>query len=149
MHAIDIRTVLLARHAQHVVLVHFPIALFVTAVAFDYVSHWTKNQALTSAAYFNLVPAAASTVPVAITGLLAWHWALEGQKLKGTLLLHLLLACAASFLICLVLWVHVQARRHPDRRLPTYRLPLEAFAVVVVGLTGHLGGVLSGVTRPG
>jgi hypothetical protein len=26
----DIRTVLLAKHAQHVVLVHFPIALFAT-----------------------------------------------------------------------------------------------------------------------
>ena len=31
----DIRTVLLASHAQHVVLIHFPIALFIMAVAFD------------------------------------------------------------------------------------------------------------------
>ena len=28
----EIKTVLLAKHAQHVVLVHFPIALFVAAV---------------------------------------------------------------------------------------------------------------------
>ena len=32
----DIRTALLAKHAQHVVLIHFPIALFTAAVAFDY-----------------------------------------------------------------------------------------------------------------
>ena len=28
----DLRTVLLAKHAQHVVLIHFPIALFITGV---------------------------------------------------------------------------------------------------------------------
>ena len=28
----DLRTALLAKHAQHVVLIHFPIALFITAV---------------------------------------------------------------------------------------------------------------------
>ena len=48
----DIRTVVLAKHAQHVVLIHFPIALFITAVAFDYLAQWTKNQTLAAAAYF-------------------------------------------------------------------------------------------------
>ena len=31
----DLSTAILAKHAQHVVLIHFPIALFVTAVVFD------------------------------------------------------------------------------------------------------------------
>ena len=31
----DIRTVLRAKHAQQVVLIHFPIALFIAAVGFD------------------------------------------------------------------------------------------------------------------
>ena len=42
----DIKSVLLARHAQHVVLIHFPVALFPAAVAFDYLAHWIKNRAL-------------------------------------------------------------------------------------------------------
>jgi uncharacterized membrane protein len=29
-------SIIFAKHAQHVVLIHFPIALFLTAVAFDY-----------------------------------------------------------------------------------------------------------------
>jgi len=33
--------------------------------------------------------------------------------------------------------------------LPNYRLVVEALAVVLVGLTGHLGGFLSGVNGPG
>jgi len=78
----DIKTVLLAKHAQHVVLIHFPIALFSAAVAFDFVSQWTKSRALAAAAYFNLLLAAVSVVPVVTTGLAAWQWALGGAKGK-------------------------------------------------------------------
>ncbi len=145
----DIRTVLLAKHAQHVVLIHFPIALFIAAVAFDYLGQWTKTPTLAAAAYFNLLLAAVSTVPVVATGLAAWQWALEGQKLKGVLLMHLVLGCISSGLIWLVFWIHLRGRRHPEESLPRFRLPIEAIAVLLVGLTGHLGGFLSGVSGPG
>jgi len=136
----DIATVVLAKHAQHVVLIHFPIALFITAVAFDYLAVWTNRGALAAAAYFNLLLAAASTVPVVATGFAAWQWALEGQQLKGILLMHLVQGCASSALISFVLWIHWRAQRHPEKPLPDYRLPIEALAVLLVGLTGHLGG---------
>ena len=145
----DIRTVVLAKHAQHVVLIHFPIALCITAVAFDYLAQWTKNQTLAAAAYFNLLSAAVLTVPVAATGLAAWQWALEGQTLKGILLLHLVLGCLSAVMIWLVCWIHWRARRHPAATLPSYRLPIEAVSVLLVGLTGHLGGFLTGVNGPG
>lgn len=140
----DIKTVLLAKHAQHVALIHFPIALFIAAVAFDYLAQWTKNRTLAAAAYFNLLLAAISTVPVVASGLVAWQWALEGQKLKGILLMHLILGCISSVLIWLVFWIHWRVRL-PDKSLPQYRLPIEALAVLIVGVTGHLGGFLSGV----
>jgi uncharacterized membrane protein len=142
----DIRTVILAKHPQHVVLIHFPIALFVAAVAFDYFAQWRKNQALAAAAYLNLLLAAISTVPVVASGLMAWQWALEGQKIKGILLMHLVFGCISSVLIWLVFWIHWRVRRLPEKSLPKYRLPIEALAVLIVGLTGHLGGFLSGVT---
>src|SRR5580700_12268101 len=145
----DIKTLLLARHAQHVVLIHFPIALFIVAVAFDSVAQRTKNRTLAAAAYFNLLLAAISTLPVVATGLAAWRWALEGQKLKGILLMHLVLGCVSSLLIWLVFWIHRRARRNPEAPLPNYRLAIEALAVLIVMLTGHLGGFLSGVNAPG
>jgi uncharacterized membrane protein len=141
----DIKTVILAKHAQHVVLIHFPIALFIAAVAFDYFAQWTKNQALAATAYFNLLLAALSTVPVVASGLVAWQWALEGQRIKGILLMHLVLGCISSVLIWLVFWIHWRVRRLPEKSLPKYRLPIEVLAVLIVGLTGHLGGFLSGV----
>ena len=145
----DLKTVFLAKHAQHVVLIHFPIALFIVAVAFDYLGQWTRSRTLAAAAYFNLLLAAVSTVPAVATGLVAWQWALEGQKLKGILLMHLVMGCLSSVLVWFVPWIHWRARRLPEESLPKYRLPIEAVTVLLVGLTGHLGGFLSGVNGPG
>ena len=149
----DLKTVFLAKHAQHVVLIHFPIALFLAGVAFDYLAQWRKNSTLAAAAYFNLLLAAVFTLPVVASGLAAWQWALDGQKLKGILLMHLILGCISSALIWFVLWIHRRPRRVPEglseKSLPTYRLPIEALAVLIVGLTAHLGGFLTGVNGPG
>jgi uncharacterized membrane protein len=144
----DLKAALLAKHAQHVVLIHFPIALFITAAGFDLVAQWTKRRGIADAAYYNLFVAAISTLPVLATGILAWQFQLEGQKLKGTLLLHLVLACVSSVMIWLVWWVHLRARRRAEA-LPTYRLALEILGVGIIALTGHLGGFLSGVNMPG
>jgi uncharacterized membrane protein len=76
----DIKTVLLAKHAQHVVLIHLPIALFTVAVAFDFLAQWTKNRTLAAVAYFDLMVATVFTLPVVATGLAAWQWALLGQN---------------------------------------------------------------------
>ena len=143
----DPKTVFLAKHAQHVVLIHFPIALFITAVAFDLIAQWTKRRGLAQAAYYNLLAASISTLPVLVTGVLAWQFQLEGQKLKGTLLLHLVLACVSTVMIWLAWWVHFRARRR-SVYLPSYRLAVELLAVGLVALTGHLGGFLSGVNLP-
>jgi uncharacterized membrane protein len=67
----DMQTAILAKHAQHIVLIHFPIALFIAAVAFDFIAQWSKRRSLADATYYNLLGAAISTVPVLATGLLA------------------------------------------------------------------------------
>ena len=133
----DLKTVLLAKHAQHVVLIHFPIAFFITAAAFDVIAHWTKRRGLADAAYYNLFVAAISTVPVVATGLLAWQFQLEGQKLKGILLMHLVFACVSTVMIWLVWSVHFRVRQRVEA-LPNYRLALEVLGVGLIALTGHL-----------
>jgi uncharacterized membrane protein len=144
----DPQAALLAKHAQHVVLIHFPIALFITGVAFDFVAQWTRRRGLADAAYYNLLLAAVSTVPVLITGILAWQFQLEGQRLKGILLLHLVLACLSIVMIWTAWWVQFQGRRRGGD-LPNYRLAIEVVAAAFVALAGHLGGFLSGVNGAG
>jgi len=142
----DIKTAILAKHAQHVVLIHFPIALFIAGVAFDLFAQRTKR--LAEVAYYNLLLAAISTVPVVATGILAWQFALEGQRVKGILLEHMVLAGASTAVIWLAWWIHFRVRHHGNE-LPAFRIPLELLGVAVVTLTGHLGGFLSGVNGPG
>ena len=145
----DIRTVVRAKYAQHVGLIHFLVALFITVVAFDYFAQWTKNRTLAAAAYFNLLLAAVSTMQVVATGFAAWQWALEGQQLKGILLMHLVLGLhiECADLACLFGSTGVcgAIRWHPCRHTAC----LEAVAVLLVGLTAHLGVFLSGVNGPG
>ncbi len=145
MHPFDLKSALLAKHAQHVVLVHFPIALFLTGVAFDLAGRWTRRTTLAAAGYFNILAAASFVVPVLASGVLAWQWQLEGQKLKGPLLLHLARGCSSGLLICLVAWLQFRRRRTSGDAIPAIYLPLELLTAAVVVLTGHLGGFLSGV----
>jgi uncharacterized membrane protein len=149
VHLFDIKTVLFAKHAQHVVLIHFPIALFIIGVLFDFLAYRTKRRVLAAAAYFNLFAAALTTIPVVVTGILAWQWELEGQQLKGILLIHLLFGVMSSLLIWIVWLIHLRTKRKQGAVLPGYRLPIEAVAVAILTVTGHLGGFLSGVNGPG
>lgn len=148
MHPFDLKTIVFAKHAQHVVLIHFPIALFIVGVAFDFLAEWRKQRLLAAAAYYNFFAAALTTIPVLITGILAWQWQLEGQRLKGILLMHLVAGCISSALIWMVWFIHKRSQREDGGILPGYRLPVEAVAVALVMLTGHLGGFLSGVNGP-
>jgi uncharacterized membrane protein len=143
MSPFDLRSALLAKHAQHVVLVHFPIALFIVGAVFDAVAERTHSQALAIVAYYNLLVAAIAVIPTFISGILAWRFALEGAALKGTLLLHLLTGLMLTISMQFVAWLHLRGQRR--QFLPAWRLPIEAFVFLLVGLTAHLGGFLSGV----
>jgi uncharacterized membrane protein len=145
----DLKSALLAKHAQHVVLVHFPIALYLSGVGFDFAARWMRNATLSAVAYFNLLAAAATSLPVVATGLLAWRWQLEGQRLKGVLLMHLVLGAGSALLICMIAWLQFRSRRKAESPTPGFVLGLEALAALVVALTGHLGGFLSGVNLGG
>jgi sec-independent protein translocase protein TatA len=141
----DIRTVLLAKHAQHVVLIHFPIALFITGVGLDLLSRGNCQSRWASAAYVNLSLAAAMVIPAVLTGVLAWQLALEGKKLKGLLLYHVVVASIAAAVVIASWWMHWRSRKGGTLVLPRLRIPVELFGVAVVGLTAHLGGYLTGV----
>src|SRR5215472_1505590 len=102
----DPRTIFFAKHAQHVVLIHFPIALFMTGVALDLLSRGKRTSQIAAAAYLNISIAAAAVVPAVVTGLLAWQLALEGKRLKGPLLWHVIAASVAALSVISAWWVH-------------------------------------------
>lgn len=144
----DLRSVLLAKHAQHVVLVHFPIALTTVAVAFEWIAVWKpgpRGAVLTEAAYWNLTAAAMTVVATMTTGLLAWQWQLEGAPLRGTLLLHMLFGIASGVMILLLWWLRFRQRSQSLSSPGRWYLPLTVVAFVIITVAGHLGGYVSGV----
>jgi uncharacterized membrane protein len=144
----DLKSALLAKHGQHVVLIHFPIALFLASFAFNLLARWRRDRNLATVAYYNLTAAAIATLPAVVTGLIAWQWLLEGEKLRGNLRLHLLFGSLSASLIVLLWRWRARLRRSPEQRLTAVYLAVALIAVFVVALTGHLGGILSGVETP-
>ena len=146
MKLFDVKAAFLAKHAQHVVLMHFPLALFVAGVVF--LAQKTKERGLLEAASYNLLGAAIFALPAVVTGILAWQFQLEGHKLKGILLMYLALGSTSTILIWMAWALHVRARRQLPEGLPVFRLGPETAAVPIIGLTRHLSGLLSGVSVP-
>ena len=140
----DLKAALLAGHAQHPVIIHFPIALFIASVVFEVIAAWRKQPVFATVAYYNLL-GAALTIPFAIaTGLGAWHWQLEGAAIKGNLRLHMICALTSALLILFLTLMRVRLR---TKGIPP---PIGYWAVtlitlLMITLTGHLGGILSGV----
>jgi uncharacterized membrane protein len=143
----DLKAALLAGHAQHPVIIHFPIALFIASVLFELLAIWRKNPVFASVAYYNLV-GAAITLPFAIaTGLGAWRWQLEGATLKGNLRLHLICALTSASLIFFLSWMRTRLRAKQISPHIAY-FAVTFLALMAITLTGHLGGILSGVETP-
>jgi uncharacterized membrane protein len=147
VHPFDLKQMLLEKHAQHVVLIHFPIALFIGGVALDFAAQWTKRETLRFAAYTNLLLAALMALPAVATGLVAWQWALEGHRIRGILRLHMVFGLASTAVIWAVWCIHFRARARAEGVLPNYRLPLEFVGVALLAIAGHLGGFLSGANQ--
>jgi uncharacterized membrane protein len=148
MNPFDFKSVILAKHAQHVALVHFPIALIVVSVLFDLLSLREQSLALLRAAYYTVIVAAISAAPTIMTGILAWQLQFEGKGPKGNLKLHMILALSSSVMIWLVCWLHIKEQRKPQFKSPAVRLAVEFVAVALTMLTGHVGGFVSGVNGP-
>ena len=147
VNAFDLKAALLARHAQHPVIVHFPIALFIMSALFEALALWRKQPLFASVAYYNLLAAAISIPFTIATGLAAWQFQLEGATLKGNLLLHLVFAITTATIILSLFWRRFRLRKNGESPRAGYFAVL-ALGLMMITITGHLGGILSGVEAP-
>jgi uncharacterized membrane protein len=130
----------LARHAQHVVLIHFPIALFLTGVFLDLAARGQRESPMGTAADVNFAGAAITIVPAFLTGILAWRFVLDGERIHGLLLLHVIAASVTAVLVIACWWIR---RREQSPTLGRY--VFELAGAILIAATAHLGGFLSGV----
>jgi uncharacterized membrane protein len=141
---------LFPKHAQHPVIVHFPIALFIISLFFDLLAlrGGAARQGLNTAAYYNLIVAALGAIGAVATGLMAWQFAFAGAALKGNLLLHLILSSLVA-VVAVTMWA-IRARQAggPAGTPGKIYWILGILGLAMLVVTGHLGGMLSGVDTP-
>ena len=145
LNPLDLKSALLAKHAQHVVLVHFPIALYLAGTAADFCARIFRKAGLLEVARWNFLAAAVLSIPTAATGILAWQWALEGQALKGILRFHLLLASVTVLALWITYWLRSRRNQGFRGTCPGWLLLAEGVVCALIAITAHLGGFLSGV----
>ena len=144
-HLFDVKAVLFAKHAQHIVMIHFPIALFFASGFFDLIAYRMKSAPLRSAAYYNLVAASISSVLAIGTGVVAWQIIYGGGTPKGIILFHLIGAMTSFALVWLLAVIRYRERKALRFRLSKTYVVLAVVTCLVLAITSHLGGVLSGV----
>ena len=147
VNAFDFKAAILARHAQHPVIVHFPIALFIASAVFEVLAAWQKQPVFASVAYYNLLGAAISVPFTVTTGLLAWQFQLQGAALKGNLSLHFVFAITTAVIILILFWKRFRLRNADNSPAAPY-FALMALGLMMITVTGHVGGILSGVETP-
>lgn len=69
----ELKPALLAKHAQHVVLIHFPIALYLSGTLFDLVARVFRKPNFREVAGGKFLFAAVMSIPTAATGIPAWR----------------------------------------------------------------------------
>ncbi len=145
----DVKAALLAKHAQHPILIHFPIALFVIGLLFDVAALKRRDASLAKAGYFNLSIATITSVFAVVTGILAWQWQFGGMALSDSrnLLLHLVLGITTAVLLIALWAIRRPLEARSEQYLPSVYWILAVIVLVVISLEGHIGGILSGVVK--
>jgi uncharacterized membrane protein len=127
-------------HPSHVMFVHFPVAFYVGALAFDVASRAGRFPEAPVAATWMLVGALAGSIFAVITGLVDWWGMKPGSRTRRVANRHLLFQAITA-----VLFQSSLLLRFADRnvsRAETTWIVLEAIGVLTLTYGQYLGGFI-------
>jgi uncharacterized membrane protein len=126
-------------HPTHAMFIHFPTALYPTALAFGLISLLQRSEHAADAAALTIGLGILATVPASFTGLLDWSGMVPSSTKRRVATRHMLFQVTALSLACVSLALFVV-----DTGGPAPVLGLLALAAAVGVMVGGnwLGGVL-------
>ena len=127
-------------HPTHAMLIHFPVAFYLGALAFDLVSNVGRFPQAPVAATWLIAGALIATVPAALTGLVDWWGMVPGSTKRRTATRHMLFQLAAAATFAGILATRWGERLRPEARWTW--IALEILGVAVMSVGQWLGGVL-------
>ena len=126
-------------HPTHAMFIHFPTALYPTALVFGLISRVRHSAHAADAATLLIGLGLLATVPAALTGLLDWLGMVAGSTKRGVATKHMLYQ-GTAFALAVVAFVLFLVER--DGPAPFLGLLVLGAAVVVMVAGNWLGGVL-------
>ncbi len=127
-------------HPSHPMFVHFPVAFYIGALAFDLMTRLFEFPGLVQAATFLIIGAFAGTLFAVPTGLVDWWQMAKGSEKRRKATQHLLLQVTTF-----VLFVVALILRWPDRNAAEADIlwiVIEAIAVAILIVGQYIGGIL-------
>ena len=121
----------------HMLVVHFPIAMFIGALGVELFGLWRRNRDYERAAQIMLVVGAIGAVVAAVLGWFAGGFYLTDRN--TILMIHRWLGTAIAAVGLLLLYLSATARRAPDRPRTAYWVGLGAITIAIA-VQGYLGG---------
>jgi nitrite reductase/ring-hydroxylating ferredoxin subunit/uncharacterized membrane protein len=120
-------------------LVAFPLGLWIAGTIFDLLALAQNNTALWAAGFYCVIAGCIGAVAAAVPGVLDWLLVIPPQSsAKRTGLWH-----GSLNVLALILFISVAWRQGgPDNALDGFTFVLMALGVIVIGISGWLGGTL-------
>ena len=126
----------------HPVVVHFPIALLLAALAADLMGWFLRNEDLSSASRYASIAGAAGAAVAAALGWAAWFYSVDPGELAWALSAHRWFGTATAILAALAALYAVSRPRSASPRRRVLQRALLVACAVMVAITGHLGSLL-------
>ena len=127
-------------HPSHPMFIHFPTALFPTAVLFDVLSWLLTEPELVRAAFYNVAVGLAGAAFAIVTGLVDYLGMVPRSRKHQVTTWHLLLNVPVVLLFALSLGL--RAPQLDAARTPVYILVISALALPALVVGNYLGGEL-------
>lgn len=135
----------IARHPVHPILVVFPIALFILSFIFDIVHYWTDNGLWATISFWNMVAGIVGALAAAVPGLIDYLKLDMSSDARQTATVHMVmnLMLVGLYVVNAILrYDAVDTAVVQAAAVPTLPFILSIFGVVLLSISGWLGGQL-------
>jgi len=140
-------------HPIHPMVVHFPIALLITSVVFDFLATRWRHKSFQDAGFYTLVAGLLGAAVAVLTGAMAEEVVEDKGIPESVLEIHEALGYAAFLFFIGLLALRLLMRWKLIREIPALYLAMGVAGIMILSAAGYFGGSLvydfgAGVSMP-
>ena len=140
-------------HPIHPMVVHFPIALLITSVVFDFLAMRWRHKSFQDAGFYTLLAGLLGAAVAVLTGAMAEELAEDTGIPESVLEIHEALGYATLLFFIGLLALRLLMRWKLIREIPALYLAMGVAGIMILSAAGYFGGSLvydfgAGVSMP-